>query len=172
MTIKKQVNRPNNIDNITFIKMGYLMIWVVSADSNTCRIYHYQKQPTELTIIKEIVHPENKLKDSEITSDRPGHYQSGQTAHGTYFPHSDPKVVKIDTFSRQIADELDDARKKQKFDKLILIAAPHMNGLLLQHLNKNVKHLISHNIQKDLLHLPHLDLLEFLKTSTQFSDPF
>lgn len=143
------------------------MIWVTTATTNACSIYNYDKQHATLSLLKEIKHPELKLKNSDMTSDKPGHYQAGD-ARGAYSPHTDAKHVEIDRFSKEIADELDKGRKDNSYKSLIIITPPHMNGLLFQHLNKHVKELIIHNIQKDLLHLNHRDLLEFLKTNAQY----
>lgn len=43
-----------------------------------------------------------------------------------------------------------------------------MNGLLFQHINNNVKNLVTHNFEKDLLHLADHELLDFLKIHTQY----
>jgi len=40
--------------------------------------------------------------------------------------------------------------------------------LLFQHINKLVKKLVTHNIEKDLMHLPDHELLSFLKTHAQY----
>lgn len=147
-----------------------LMKLVVNTNSNTCRIYYYDKNPAQLTLLKEISHPENKLKISDITTDRPGHYIAGQSARGAYSPPMDAKEVEIDNFSREIARELNKNRNKNDFDELIVIAAPHMNGLLFQHINKEVKNLVINKIEKDLLHLSDHELLDFLKIHTKYHD--
>jgi protein required for attachment to host cells len=145
------------------------MIWVVNSNSNVCRIYDYQKKAGKLILLKEINHPENRMKTGEfLTSDKPGHYQSSNAAHGTFAPHSDPKEVAIDQFSREIAKELDHGRKTNIYDKLILINPPHMNGLIHLHLDKHVKELVMHNIPKDLLHLPDHELLDYLQINTRY----
>lgn len=143
-------------------------LWVVNTDSNTCKIYQYRKHPDQLTLLKEIRHPENKLRDTDLTSDKPGHYKSSNTAHGAYSQPSDPKEIKIDAFTREIAKELDHGRNTQSYTNLILIASPHMCGLLSQHINKHVLDLVAHKIEKDLIHLPDHELLTYLRTHTQY----
>lgn len=145
------------------------MIWVVSSDTNTCRIYQYNK-PFQLTLIKELKHPENKLKTSDLISDRPGHYQTSGPTRGVYTQSTDPKDVMIDNFSREIAKELDHGRNDHAYKNLIIIASPHMNGLLFQHFNKHVKESVINRIHKDLLHLSEQELLDFLKTHAQYKD--
>ncbi len=144
--------------------------WVVNTDSNTCRIYQYKKGSDQLTLFKEIRHLENKLRDIDLTSDKPGHYKSSGTTHGAYSQPSDPKEIKIDAFSREIAEELDHGRNIQAYKNLIIIASPHMSGLLFQHINKHVHDLVTHKIEKDLIHLPDHELLVFLRAHTQYPD--
>jgi protein required for attachment to host cells len=146
------------------------MIWVVNTDSNTCRIYHYQKNPAELKLFQEILHPENKLQKKEFVSDRPGHFKSSGDARGAYSQPTDPKDVKIDMFVREIANTLDAGRKSNHFDKLIIIAPPHICGLMNQHLDKHVKKMITNNIQKDFAHASEHELLGFLREHAQFPD--
>ena len=148
------------------------MIWVVNTNSNTCHIYHYQKSPAQLTLLKELNHPENKLKKSDfLTSDKPGRYQSDPShGSGSYSQRTDPKAVAIDDFAREIARELEHGRATNAYDNLIIITPPHMNGLLIQHLDKHVKNLVSHTIQKDLQHLNDKELLALLKADTRYAD--
>lgn len=139
------------------------MTWIVSANSNLCRIYSFEPHEKKITLLKTLSHPENREKSGDyFTSDRPGHYQSG-TAHGSYQPHTDPKENGIQHFSREIADTLDHSRAKNEYTKLILIAEPRMMGLLLEHCKKHVKELIVNQIHKDIVHYTDHELLTFLK---------
>lgn len=148
------------------------MILVITANSNKCRLYHLNKNKSELVFYKEISHPENKLKSSDLTSDKSGHYKTTMGNRGAYSPHMDAKDVKIDDFSREIARELNVERNQNTYDHLVLVAPPHIMGLLQQHLDKHVKELIAKDIQKDLLHLSQADLMAFLKDSVKFVADF
>ncbi len=140
------------------------MTWIVSANSNLCRIYLFEPHQKKITLLKELSHPENRQKSGDyFTSDKPGHYHSGANARGAYQPHSDPKESSINDFSREIAHELEHARTTNEYKKLILIAEPHMMGLLLEHCNKHVKELIVNEIHKDIVHYTDHELLTFLK---------
>jgi protein required for attachment to host cells len=147
------------------------MIWVIAANAVTCRIFEYNKHPEKLTILKEIEHPENRLKKEDyLTSDKPGHYKSSASNRGAYSPRTDPKEVEIDNFARQIAKELDHGRKTEAYKELIIITTPHMDGLICQHIDKHVKNTIRNNIQKDPQHVRDHELLSFLHTHTEFPD--
>lgn len=139
------------------------MLWVVTLNTSNCRIYHYQKHLNKLTLIKELNHPESRLKNRDITSDRPGHYhKSLKTSRGAYEPASDPKANEVDIFSRDIAKVLNCAKKDNLYRELILITAPHMHGVLNQHLNKNVQTNITETIHKDLQTLSEKALSDYL----------
>lgn len=145
------------------------MFWIVNCNTSTCRIFAYQK-PDQITLVKEIDHPENKLKNSELTSDKPGRYQAGSSAHGAYSPDTDPKQVKIMEFLREVARELDYGRNQQAYHNLIIIASPQTSGLLTLQLNKHVNDLISNHIHKDMIHLTDRELLHFVKENAQYPD--
>jgi protein required for attachment to host cells len=147
------------------------MIWVINSNSNLCRIYDYHKVPAQLTLLKELSHPEARAKNSDyLTSDKPGTYIASDTAHGSYSPHTDPKTVEVEKFSREIALELNHGRKVNSFEKLIIITTPHMSGLLLNQLDKQVKKRVTHKFQKDLLHLSEKELLLYLKENAKYSE--
>ncbi len=148
------------------------MILVITANASKCRLYQLNKNKSELVFYKEIAHPENRLKSSELTADKSGHYKSPNGRKGAYSPHMDAKDIKIDDFSREIARELNNERNHHQYDHLIFIAPPHMTGLVQQHLDKHVKELIAKDIQKDLLHLSQHDLMAFLKDSVKFVADF
>ena len=144
------------------------MVWVINSNSNTCRIYQYNKPTSKLDLINEISHPDLKAKVSEMVSDKPGKYKASKSARGAYSPPSDPKEVKIDNFLHEIADLINQERFKNAFNKLILIAPPQVEGILMLHMDKHVKEMIICSIQKDLIHLNQKDLLEVLDDTPNY----
>jgi len=144
------------------------MILVVNANTNDCRIYHYDMHPTQLILVKEINHPESKLKNGDLISDKEGHYKVGQSSRGAYSPHTEAKEVEVINFSRKIALELNQRRNANEYEKLILITPPHMYGLLSQHLNKHVASLMTNHIQKDLIYMKDHELLSYLQENAKY----
>lgn len=138
------------------------MKWIVTANTNQCRIYNYHKTPEKLKLLKEIEHPENKLKTSELVSDQPGHYATAGTARGAFSQETDPDMVKRDEFARQLAHELEHEKNEQHYDELITIMPAEFEGMLFHHLNKQVKSRIKNNISKNLMHLSEHELLAYL----------
>jgi len=147
-----------------------VMILVVNTNTNDCKIYQYKKNPSELILIKEISHPENKLKISDLTADKEGHYKANGSGRGAYSPHTDAKEIEIINFSREIAQDLNQRRNTKELEHLILIAPPSMYGLLSQHMDKHVKELMSNHFQKDFIHMKNHELLDFLVKNTQYTN--
>lgn len=147
------------------------MTLVVNVNSNFCRFYHYHKHPAKLVLLKEFNQPENKLKNSDLTTDKAGNFQGYDAGGSAYEPRMDPKKVKVNDFLRQIAHDIEDERNKHQLEKLILIAPPQISGLLFQHLNKHTMGLIINHIQKDLFYLKDHELITYLQTHAEFPDP-
>jgi len=140
------------------------MIWIITTNSNLCRIYQYDKQEANITALKEINHPENRAKASEfLTTDKPGHYGADGTSGGAYSPHTDPKDVAVEQFSREITNELNKGRNEHAYQQLVIIASSHMQGLLAKHMDKHVKDFIIAEVQKDVMKLSEQELVHLLK---------
>lgn len=123
-------------------------VWILVGDASEARIFSYEAGGS-LSLIDQLTHPESRLKGSDVASDRPGHYQSKGTGHGAFTAGSDPKEYEVERFAHQLATYLDDGRRHNKYDSLILVAAPHFYGLLNKSLNKHVKEMVSQAIEKD-----------------------
>lgn len=142
------------------------MKWIVTANTNDCCIYEYHDNG--LKLIKEISHPENKLKESELSSDKPGRYNLSNSTGGggAYSPHTDIEDVQDNNFAREVARELNEARNKNNYKELVIVMPAQIEGLFLNHLNNNVKELITHTIQKNIMHLSEKELLDYLSKNT------
>jgi protein required for attachment to host cells len=137
------------------------MKWIVTANTNNCHIYEYQENDLEL--LKEISRPENKLKESEIGSDKPGRYNSSNsTGGGAFAPHTEIEDVQDNDFAREIATELNEARNKNICNELVIIMPAQIEGLFSKHINKNVHDLIKLTIHKNMMHLSKKELLGYL----------
>lgn len=140
--------------------------WVVIADSSKCRVYQYQQRSHKVHLIREVLHPENQLKDSDYMSDRQGSFKGGGAGHGTFLANADPKKIKIEQFAQEIANSLDVDRKNNAFEHLILVSPPHMNGLLHQHFSKHILRKLDLSIDKSVINFPKLKLEKFLDKCT------
>lgn len=78
------------------------------------------------------------------------HYQGTATAGHKFEPHTDPREIERDTFSRKISSLVQQHKQSSKFDELYLIAEPKMLGSLRKNLDPKVLHWVSKEISKDL----------------------
>lgn len=89
--------------------------------------------------------------DREIDSDKPGrvHDRSGPGRHAME-PHISPHdKLKLD-FAKSLADGINAAESKGRFDRLIVAAPPKILGELRQKLGKGAKRKLQREIDKDL----------------------
>lgn len=133
-------------------------IWIVLTNTNVCKIYDHHHNSHQLTLIKELQHPQSKVKGTEILTDRPGHYKTREATRGTYEPRTDSKEVEVEKFIHEIADELESARNYNLYHHLVLIAPPHCIGLLNNHLNNQVKNKILATLNREYVNLSEHDL--------------
>lgn len=138
------------------------MKWIVIANTNQCNLYELQE--SALKLIKELSRPENKLKESELGSDKPGRYNSSVSdgSGGAYASHTELEEVQDNDFAREVARELNEARNQNSYNELVIIMPAQIEGLFFKHLNKNVKELITLTLKKNLMHLSQKELFEYL----------
>lgn len=134
--------------------------WVVTLDSNTCRIYDFDRKEQLLKLIKEWSHPENKLRNVDLVSDRPGHYKAPQTSRGA-FADVDTHEELIRRFTHEVADLL--YKHHREFEKFIAIVPPRVLGFLNQYLDEAVKEKMLTSLKKDYMHWSSHELQTYLR---------
>lgn len=139
------------------------MTWVIVANSNDCRIFDYQKSNKEIVLIKELNNPYALKKSSEMGEDAPGSFKARDAAHGSYSFRITPKEDEIEKFAHQVAMTMNEGRRKEMFDDLLLIAGPHINGMIHGSLDSHLQN-SAKRIEKDYTKLSEIDLLKKLKS--------
>jgi protein required for attachment to host cells len=76
----------------------------------------------------------------------------------------DPRFELATKFARRIARRLDEARRHEEFEQLIVVAGPPFLGLVRKSLSKPTRQRVVHEIGKDLVHGPVEQLVEHLPT--------
>ena len=144
--------------------------WIVVADSGKARIFSALKarlftnhDANELTLINEYAHADSRKMDSELVSDRQGHFGSSNFGSGNFSEETDPKRHQEDIFALEITRILSHAQNENKFHDLILIAPPAFMGMLNKHLTNETKKLISLRIEKDYTRHKEQQLVEQLQ---------
>ena len=130
------------------------LTWLVVADNSKARIFSVDSRMGPIEEIESIMHTEARLHEQEMTSDLPGRSngQGGAGGHA-YQDEVSPKEQENINFARKIANELDAARKNNKFKQFILVAAPGFLGNLRNQLNTQTQKLACFELAKNLSHL-------------------
>jgi protein required for attachment to host cells len=92
------------------------------------------------------------LKDQDLETDRPGRRFGG--THGNRHAVDGERSTQrheMEQFAREVARTLDGARTRNEFDRLVLIAAPRMLGLLREALPDTCRSIIAAEVPKDFV---------------------
>lgn len=148
--------------------MGYMnhITWVVVSDSCHAKVYStikarlFAEKPSDksLTLIHELIHPEAKLRDQDLVSDK-----QGQFFNATFSEPTDPKRHENEKFALEISKLLTIGRNENSFHDLILISPPALMGMLKKQLTDHVKQMVSITIEKDYIHQDIKKLIKHLQ---------
>ncbi|MFI3157880.1 MAG: host attachment protein [Methylococcaceae bacterium] len=126
------------------------LTWIVVANSTRARIFTADTPSSPLEEIEELSHAEGRLHDREITSDLPGKIKSSDGGGHAFEQPTDPKKHETDTFAQRIAHYLEEARNANRFEQLLIVAAPTFLGLLRHHLSEQIKQQVRFELDKDI----------------------
>lgn len=140
-----------------------MQYWVILANTNAYRLYSYDKAQDELKLLKDVFDASGKLQDKDLVTDRPGHYNTAFTARGAY-ESSSAKDHEIDIFLHDLAKTCEAGRLAHHVDRIILIAAPKVNGIFMKYLDKSTQALVTDLFKKDYMHFTQQELQDFLRT--------
>ncbi|MCG5548663.1 host attachment protein [Halorhodospira halochloris] len=130
-------------------------VWVVAADAAKARLFESeQRSAKDMHELETWVNPELRQPAHDLTSDRPGRsFDSGGEGRHALAESSDVKEVESERFARELVKWLEHSYHEQRFNHLVIAAAPHFLGLLRQNMSKSLHQVISCEISKDICHL-------------------
>lgn len=134
------------------------LTWLVIADNSRARIFSVDTHMGPMKELDSIVHTEARLHEQKMTSDLPGRGSGNGGGRHAYQDETSPKEQENINFSREIANELDVARKAGKYKQLILVAAPGFLGNLRNQLTAQTQKLVSFELAKNLSQLSTEDI--------------
>lgn len=130
--------------------------WVLVADAARAQLYAHAAGG-ELVLVGEFSHPQSRLKEHEMRTDRPGRLQGANSGHGAEEPHA-AKQHEVENFAAELAQALERGRTQHAYEHLVIAAPAHFHGILTQRLSAPVREKVSANIEKDYTQLPVKDL--------------
>jgi len=129
-------------------------ILVVVADTTCARIFKATSSKGPLEEKEVLVHPENRLSEKDLISDRKGSaFSSHGSSQSTYSKHTDTKDQGTKEFINEINDYLLKLESKNEFKQLIIIAAPKLLGALKKQLNSGLQKRITYELNKNIAKL-------------------
>lgn len=137
--------------------------WIVVANGSYAKIFELNGR--ELHKIQQIDYPDGRKKLGEILSDRPGRTQGVQSPRHALGTKIDERHEIQRDFAIKIADILKKAHAENAFERLILIASPHLLGELRNSIDETTKKAIFKEFGKDLPEkLSDSEVKEYLKS--------
>ncbi len=141
-------------------------IRIVVADQAEAIFYDVSSLRTRPHEVGRITDPAAHLHARDLASDRPGRtYESVGGARHAVGSENDPRRQEAVRFARRISRRLDDARRKDEFEELIVVAGPPFLGVMRNVLSKPTRACVVHEVRKDLVHRPLDDLRRHLPSS-------
>lgn len=123
--------------------------WILVANASLARLYAHLGPKKGLQLVKEIVHPESRMKNTDLITDRAGQLQAAGSGHGAREPSSAPKLHAARAFAQKLAKELYMGRSRNRFGRAILIAPPAFMGMINATLDRPTAQLVTDRFEKD-----------------------
>lgn len=123
--------------------------WILVSNASQARIYFRNGTKQEIALIKELAHPESRMKNSELVTDRAGYMQGTGNGHGSKQPQTEPKQNEALHFAQELVQTLNQGRCSQQFEDIVLVAPPAFMGLLNEKIDVQTGKLVSNRINKD-----------------------
>lgn len=139
--------------------------WILIAHRGGARLFENNGPGKGMALVENIPHPEGRLKNGEINSDKSGRaFDSFSRRHGMS-PNQEATDQVATVFAKHLCDKLDKARSNNRYARLVMVADPRFLGELRATLNKNTAALVSATLDKDLGGVEDRDLPGFLENT-------
>lgn len=123
--------------------------WILVANASLARLYANFGPKQGLKLVKELVHPESRMKNAELSSDRAGQMQASGSGHGAREQQTPPKLNAAKQFAQALAKELYLGRSRNEFARAILVAPPSFMGMINANLDGPTAQMITNRLEKD-----------------------
>jgi protein required for attachment to host cells len=136
--------------------------WILVANASLAKLYANLGPNKGLTLVKELIHPESRQKNSDLVTDRAGAMASVGNGSGSRQAQTLPKTHEAKVFAQEIAQELYHGRATNAFGRAIVFAPPAFMGMLNSVLDNPTAQLITDRFEKDYTKEPEPVLRERL----------
>lgn len=123
--------------------------WILVANASLARLYENLGPNKGLKLVKELIHPESRLKNSDLVTDRPGSMSAAGSGRGIKQPQTLPKEHEAKVFAHEIAQQLYAGRTHNAYERAIIFAPPNFMGMLNAAIDTPTANLVSNRFEKD-----------------------
>jgi len=127
--------------------------WIVVADSSRARIFGARNRGAELTELEVMYHPESRMRDQDLQTDRPGRMYSMQGDFRSSTEQPPARKMEAERFAQELVEYLDKKHHEHHFEHLILAASPNFLGHLRHEFSDRLRKAVDYEISKDFSHL-------------------
>ena len=126
--------------------------WVLVANQAEARIYSADRVPGNLTLVETLIHEEGAAHARDLTSDAPGrvHDRLGSARHSME-PNTGVKEKGRRRFVKEMVERLESAHSHGNFDRLVLLTAPAVLGVIRKTLSSRLTQAVIKEIPKDVI---------------------
>lgn len=140
-----------------------VITWVLIADGSRARLFVNEGVGKGVQPALDQQFIGTKLPSRDIATDRPGRaFDSAGEGRHAMEPPTDPHRHEKQTFAQEIANVLEDARKRNAFDRLVVVAPPQALGDLRSGFSEDLRRMVTAELNKDLTKIPIHELPDFL----------
>ncbi len=126
-------------------------IWILAGDSTRARFFFTDKRNGELDELFDMVNPQARLHEQELTTDLPGRTANSATGmrHGLGDEETH-KPAAARQFAREVADRLEKGRTAGEWQKLYVVADPSFLGMLRKAMDRDTAQRVAGEVDKNL----------------------
>jgi protein required for attachment to host cells len=126
--------------------------WILLADRSRARILSQARSGAPLVVVEDFDHPEGRLHDRDIDSDKPGRVfdKAGVGRHAVgseELPHERAAHM----FAKHLAERLRAGRQSHAYEALVLAAEPRFLGLLRGQLDPTTRKQVTGELHRHML---------------------
>nr|BFD59236.1 host attachment protein [Bdellovibrio sp. CKG001] len=127
--------------------------WIVVVNRCEAKIFVSDRRGNkggDVQFVEKLENPRGRLKAIDIDADRPGFMPSSNIYGGRLAKKQSPPERISEMFAKKVAARLEEARLKNAFQDLVLIAPPAFLGKVRQNFSRSLRECILREIPKDI----------------------
>ena len=126
--------------------------WILVANQAEAQIYSSDRLPGNLLLVDVLENKEGTSHQRDLVSDAPGRsFDSTGSGRHAMEPNTGVKEEQRRRFVKEIVERLQTIKTKGGFDKLVLLAAPAVLGVLRKTLSADLIKIVVKEIPKDVI---------------------